>query len=107
MYDKLAQIKKKINEMRLVPCPAIAPRSCGLQNLLLLDANSPIAQRLKYPYIAIFFPWITILLLADYNRGISTFSLDWFCIWNLFYIFKVPIPHKVQLPIEHVFLYHS
>jgi hypothetical protein len=55
MYDKIFQIKKKINEMRLVPCLAIELGSCGLQNLLVLDANSPIAQMLKYPYIAIVF----------------------------------------------------
>jgi hypothetical protein len=41
--------------MRLVPCLAIELGSCGLQNLLVLDANSPIAQMLKYPYIAIVF----------------------------------------------------
>jgi hypothetical protein len=55
MYDKLFQIKKKINEMRLVTRLAIELGSCGLQNLLVLDANGLIAQRLKYPYIAIFF----------------------------------------------------
>jgi hypothetical protein len=68
MYDKIFQIKKKINEMRLVPCLAIELGSCGLQNLLVLDANSPIAQRLKYPYLGASSPKLSHGLFLKWTR---------------------------------------
>ncbi len=97
MYDKLFQIKKKINDMRLVPCFSIELGSCGLQNLLVLDANSPIVQRLKYPYIAIVFLksplsfWSTTTV-AYWQFHWIVFALG---IFSIVHTFKVPIPHKV------------
>jgi hypothetical protein len=83
--------------MRLVPCPAIEPGSCGLQNLLVLDANSPIAQRLNYPYIAIVFLGSPLSFWPTTTMAYQLFHwiVFTFKIFSIVHTFKVPIPHKL------------